>query len=180
MNIPDHRTMRVLVLLVAAGLGQTAAAQCAAGNENAFVPASTPSVDFIETGDGTLLHGPTRRVWQRCALGQSWDGAACTGTATPMSWAAALAAAETHVQDGHDDWRVPNRNELASIIEDRCFAPALNAAAFPAAPADSYWTASPVTEAFEQAWRVDFVDGVIEAAPTAGLHVVRLVRGGPW
>jgi hypothetical protein len=119
-------------------------------------------------------------VWQRCALGQSWDGTTCTGTPDLLSWSAALAAAEAHSQAGFDDWRLPNRNELASIIEDRCFSPAVNAAAFPAAPNDAYWTGSPVTDAIEQAWRIDFADGQIEPASTGTLLVVRLVRGGPW
>lgn len=173
--------------IAAVGLLLTAAlsvgpvhAQCAGGNENTFVPASTPASDFEAQADGTLLHRPTRRVWQRCALGQTWDGATCTGAPTRLNWSAALAAAEDHAQAGFDDWRLPNRNELASIIEDRCFVPALNAAAFPDAPNDVYWTGSPVTATVEEAWRVDFADGLIEPASTGTLHAVRLVRGGPW
>ncbi|NKI36555.1 DUF1566 domain-containing protein [Wenzhouxiangella sp. XN79A] len=175
-----HKTLQFGLLLAAAALTPTALAQCAGGNENGFVPASTPSEDFREQADGTVLHTPSRRVWQRCALGQSWDGTTCTGTATRLSWSAALAAAEAHEQAGFDDWRVPNRNELAAILEDRCFGPALNAVAFPVAPVDGYWTSSPVTDGLEQAWRIDFVDGLIEPASTGTQQVVRLVRGGPW
>jgi hypothetical protein len=175
-----ERIMQLAMLLGAAALSGTAAAQCAGGNENAFVPASTPSEDFVAQDDGTVLHRPSRRTWQRCALGQTWDGTTCTGTPTRLSWSAALAAAEAHSQAGFDDWRLPNRNELASIIEDRCFSPSINAAAFPAAPVDVYWTSSPVTDGIEQAWRIDFADGLSEPASTGVLHAVRLVRGGPW
>lgn len=178
MNMQN--TLSTGLLLAAILMPATTAAQCAGGNENAFVPASTPSEDFVAQDDGTVLHRPSRRVWQRCALGQSWDGATCTGTPDLLSWSAALAAAESHLQAGEDDWRVPNRNELASIIEDRCFGPSINAAAFPAAPVDVYWTSSPVADGIEQAWRVDFADGLIEPASTGAPNAVRLVRGGPW
>lgn len=174
------KTLSIGLLLAASTLPATGFAQCAGGNENGFVPASTPSEDFREQADGTVLHTPSRRVWQRCALGQSWDGTTCTGTATRLSWSAALAAADSHQQGGFDDWRLPNRNELASIIENRCFVPALNIIAFPAAPVDVYWTGSPVTDGIEQAWRVDFADGLLVPASTGTLHAVRLVRGGPW
>ena len=174
------KTLSIGLLLAAAAVPVTGMAQCAGGNENGFVPASTPSEDFVAQDDGTVLHRPSRRVWQRCALGQSWDGTTCTGAPDLLSWSAALAAAESHVQAGEDDWRVPNRNELAAILEDRCFSPSINVAAFPAAPVDVYWTSSPVTDGIEQAWRIDFADGRIEPASTGALHAVRLVRGGPW
>ncbi len=175
-----EKIMTTGLLIGAVTFTPTAFAQCAGGNENAFVPASTPSADFVAEGDGTVLHRPSRRTWQRCALGQAWDGSSCTGTPDRLSWSAALAAAESHSQAGFDDWRLPNRNELASILEDRCFSPSINAVAFPAAPIDVYWTSSPVTDGLERAWRIDFVDGLIEPASTGTLHAVRLVRGGPW
>ena len=175
-----NRTIPMALLVAAAALPSTSIAQCAGGNENGFVPASTPVADFLARDDGTVLHAPSRRLWQRCALGQAWDGASCTGTPDRLSWSAALAAAEAHEQAGFDDWRLPNRKELASIIEDRCFLPAINVAVFPLAPGDVYWTASPLHDGLEQAWRVDFADGRIEAVATSSLHVVRLVRGKPW
>lgn len=159
---------------------QSVYAQCAMGNENSWVVATTPASAFEARADGTLLHRPTRRVWQRCALGQSWDGTSCSGAPDLLTWSDALAAADGHQQAGFDDWRLPNRNELASIVEARCFAPALNGVVFPAAPAGTYWTGSPVIEAVDQAWFVDFVDGRVEPSATTIQHAVRLVRGGPW
>lgn len=159
---------------------QSVKAQCATGNENSWVVATTPASAFEARADGTLLHSPTRRLWQRCALGQSWDGTSCSGAPDLLSWSAALAAADVHQQAGFDDWRLPNRNELASIIEVRCFAPAINAVAFPATPVNSYWTGSPVIDAIDQAWFVDFLDGRVDPAATSTQYAVRLVRGGPW
>jgi hypothetical protein len=168
--------LALAVLMLCAGT--TASAQCAAGNENAWVAPSTPSAEFIDLGDGMLLHEPTRLVWLRCPLGQSWDGAACTGSPDRMTWADALVAADAHLQLKVDDWRLPNRNELASIVEARCYLPAVNAAAFPDTPAEGFWSSSPVTDAVGQRWLLDFADGAVEAGDAAGLNAVRLVRAG--
>lgn len=168
----------VAVALLAAFATKSVEAQCGPGGENAAVPASTPAGAFAEAGDGTVVHLPTGLVWQRCALGQDWTGAACIGTPDALRWDAALTAADLHVQDGAEDWRVPNRNELASIVEDRCHGPALNGTVFPDAADGAYWTGSPVTGQADQAWTVDFAGGAVLPATTAGLRAVRLVRGG--
>jgi hypothetical protein len=164
--------------LLAFGLDGTARAACAQSNQNPSVAATAPAIQFDERGDGTLMHMPSELVWQRCVLGQSWSGLACVGTPQLLGWDQALQAAEAHVQDGRSDWRMPNRNELASIVESRCFLPALDAIVFPDAPAGAHWTASPLFDALAQAWITDFDDGQIEAAATGSLLPVRLVRGG--
>ena len=43
-------------------------------------------------------------------------------------------------RQGRNDWRVPNRNELASIVESRCHSPAINGEVFPATPLEWFWT----------------------------------------
>ena len=152
-------------------------AQCAAGNINTAVPASAPLSEFAEQEDGTLRHQRTGLIWQRCALGQNWDGNACTGIETQLNWSSALSAADSHIQAEQDDWRVPNRNELASIIEQRCFSPALDNDAFPLAPVTIYWSSTPVSGGGEQVWSVDVMDGIVVPATTETLQAVRLVRG---
>jgi len=152
-------------------------AQCAGGNSNAAVPASAPLSDFAEQEDGTLRHQRTGLIWQRCALGQSWDGSGCTGIEMQLNWNSALNAADSHIQADQADWRLPNRNELASIIEQHCFGPALDSDAFPSAPVTAYWSSTPVSGAGEQVWSIDFVDGIVLPASTETLQAVRLVRG---
>lgn len=154
------------------------AAECRQGNENPWITPTAPSNEFEARDDGTVIHKPNRLVWQRCALGQSWNGTGCTGTAMLLSWSEALDAAESHVQDAHDDWRLPNRNELVSILESRCYLPAVDDLVFPDAPSGGYWTSSPVSGAFDESWVVDFDDGLAEPAATGALLGVRLVRGG--
>ncbi len=153
-------------------------ALCRQGNENPWITPTAPSNQFDARDDGTLIHKPSRLVWQRCALGQSWNGSGCDGTSMLLSWSEALDAAETHVQDEREDWRLPNRNELASILESRCYLPAVDDLVFPDAPSGGYWSSSPVSGALDETWVVDFDDGLAEPAATGALLNVRLVRGG--
>ena len=136
------------------------------------------------TPNGALVtDDATQMSWQRCALGQSWDGATstCTGTATVYnSWTNALATAadaNAAALGGFSDWRVPSFQELLGLVEPGS-TPAINAAAFPGAPASTFWTASqPPTLIFPMA--IDFASGNPTLAPFGlGNFNVRLVRGG--
>ena len=51
-------------------------------------------VAWVDNGDGTVTDPTTGMTWDRCAWGQSWDGAgACTGTAAMQDWQTALGVA---------------------------------------------------------------------------------------
>jgi len=173
MKIQALRSILLCACLVP-GLLQ---AQCADGNLNASVLPSAPLSEFAETDDGTLRHRRTGLVWQRCALGQTWDGSDCLGSPSTMDWTAALTAAADHDQAEQDDWRLPNRNELASILENRCFTPALDEEAFPSAPVLGFWSSTPVSGGDEVVWVVDLAEGAVVARSTDMLQGVRLVRG---
>lgn len=184
MNMRSSRSSTMGVSLISTALAVSmlysgdVAAECRLGNENPWITPTAASIQFDARGDGTIVHNPSRLVWQRCALGQTWNGSDCLGTPLSMSWGEALSAAETHIQDGREDWRLPNRNELVSILEFRCFLPAVDNLVFPNAPSGGHWTSSPVSDAIDQSWIVDFDDGLTEPASTVGLFQVRLVRGG--
>lgn len=167
-----------VVLAVMLSVPADATAQCRQANENPWVTPTAPLTQFIVGDDGTVMHNPSRLVWQRCALGQSWNGSGCDGVALMLTWSEALQAANDHVQADREDWRLPNRNELASILESRCFLPALDASVFPDAPAGGYWTSSPVSDGLGEAWIIDFDDGLAEPAATGALFSVRVVRKG--
>ncbi|MEM9181856.1 MAG: DUF1566 domain-containing protein [Pseudomonadota bacterium] len=165
-------------LLVSTVGFSVAQAQCADGIGNPSVPRSAPNQDFLETADGTVLHVPSELVWQRCALGQTWNGASCDGTPQLLSFGEALQAAASHEQANAQDWRLPNRNELGSIVEDRCELPALDSNVFPDAPAGEHWSSSPYTGGSDEAWAVDFDDGRVAPASIQTFLPVRLVREG--
>ncbi len=136
---------------------------------------------YVDHGNGTVTDTRTGLMWQRCADGQS--GTDC-GTGTPTvhaSFAAALGRAAAVNADaagaghGHDDWRVPNRNELASLVQPTCAAPAINRLRFPST-SSTFWTSSPAGASM--AWVVDFNEGQVGPAVINGNRRLRLVRAG--
>ena len=165
----------VAALLVAAPLSQAA---CNGTNINA----DTPDARFT-AGTDTVTDLATTLVWKRCPEGLS--GASCsTGTAITATWAEALArvatvnAAAATLGAGSADWRLPNRTELASLVERKCVAPAINSGIFPGTPSQSFWTSSPYSQIANLAWFVDFNAGDVGAAPLSGAKNIRLVRAG--
>jgi len=142
------------------------------------IMATSPESDYILHGDGTATQKTTGLMWVRCSVGQQWDGLVCKGDATPFTWVEALKLANLEEFAGYDDWRLPNKNQLESIIEGRCVAPAVNLQVFPSTQAAFYWTSSPYAGLGTGVWSVDFGYGVVTATEKSGKIHVRLVRGG--
>jgi len=138
--------------------------------------ATTPVSQFTINDDGTATHKTTGLMWMRCSLGQQWDGKACTGTPTNYTWKEALQAAKNFEFAGHDDWRLPNKNELESIVEASCNSPAINITVFPATPSAFFWSSSPYAGFAQGAWSVDFGYGAVNATDKDGSIFARLVR----
>ncbi|MEA1053297.1 DUF1566 domain-containing protein, partial [Lamprobacter modestohalophilus] len=115
-------------------------------------------------------------MWKRCAEGQT--GADC-GTGTPMTytWSGALDVADQALFADYGDWRLPNRKELATIIEQRCVDPPINLNVFPNSSFPSSWSASPDAGNSDYAWGVTFGGGVYRFFKSDN-YAVRLVRGG--
>ena len=117
---------------------------------------TTPSGDFTVLGNGEMVrHEPTGLEWRRCVEGMSWTGTGCAGTASTWTWHGALQHA-----DAVSGWRLPNINELRSIVE-RCKAgPAVNEQVFPGTPSvPAFWSASPYAGEPDRAWFVYFSGG---------------------
>ena len=62
------------------------------------------------------------------------------------------------VLDSHDDWRLPTRIELVSIVDYTRVTPAIDQSVFPSTPASEYWSASAYVTA-GRAWTVSFNGG---------------------
>jgi hypothetical protein len=166
------RIFSVLTLLLS--LPSTGAAQTCKDS----ILASTPDANFTINNDGTVTHNTTGLVWMRCSLGQNWDGMACSGSPESFTWANGLQAGNGFEFAGFTDWRLPNKNELESIVEERCYSPAINVSVFPDTPFAYFWSSSPYAAFSQAAWSVDFGYGAINASDKDGSIHVRLVRGG--
>ena len=128
--------------------------------------------------------------WQRCSVGQTWNGTGCDGTATYHVWADAV----NLVADG--GFVLPTRDQMRTIVYcsnidqynanadgEECGVfgtydvPTIDIAAFPDTLADFYWTADAVGDVFpNDAWYTYFNVGVIAEGDKTQDFSARLVR----
>ena len=148
------------------------------------ITASTPTSRFT-ISDNTIIDNTTNLEWQRCRLGTTWDASA---TACPddgiadndaYTWEQALEAAASNALNGGSDWRLPNIKELASIVEEACYNPAINLELFPDTPSDVFWSSSPFANYGNYAWIVSFGYGYDYDSYRDDSEYVRLVRSRP-
>ena len=172
----DSSLLRKAVLAI--GLFTTLIGVIRAQTCNPNIPLATPDSDFVDHGDGTVTHKKTGLMWSKCLLGQS--GSDCSsGSAGSYTWEDALNEADTAAVAGYDDWRLPNYKELASIVEEACYDPAINLTFFPHDQGSLVWSASPVADYSEGAWILHFNAGDDGWGYRGSSNVrVRLVRGG--
>ncbi len=108
-------------------------------------PETTPVSRFKDNGDGTITDKQTKHTWLRCAVGMTWDGKSCAGKSLEYSYSEALAVADElngGKVGGRSDWRLPTIAELESIVEQRCFSPAINLDVFPYSPQSGFWSST--------------------------------------
>lgn len=125
-------------------------------------PESTPGHEFIMNPDGTVLHSKTGLIWARCSLGQNWQNDTCIGTAIGYNYREAFEQAVLTNALGYlgfNDWRLPEAEELRSIVEAQCSNPSINEAVFPKTPASWYWSASIFADFPWYGQPVDFGNG---------------------
>lgn len=128
----------------------------------------------VGSGGSEVLDKKTGLIWQRCSLGQTWNGTTCTGTASAHTWTDVLAKAKA-LGNGY---RLPNIRELKSLTEKACGEPAINSTFFPNTSLGLYQSASPSRYGINRVWQVDFRDGGSNHnAKSLKLHV-RVVRTG--
>jgi len=141
---------------------------------------------FTVQPDGTVADTATGLVWDRCPLGLSTTADPCdTGAAATYDWSSALAAVQTantgsHL--GHRGWRLPNKNELESLVKIDAQNPVIDTSTFPGTPFDRYfWSSTTFVPDPTLAWFVSFAYGHVDAGYKPDAYYVRLVRGGqPW
>lgn len=178
--MPPRQTARRLLqaLLVCACLPGPVHAVC----NTASIAAEAPDSRYAINGE-TVTDLWTGLIWKRCVEGLSGNACA-TGVAGTYTWQGALnrsLVANGALSAGFADWRVPNRNELASLVERRCGNPAINATVFPNTPSSGSWTGSTNFRGADGslAWQVDFNAGEVLPLSKSTPLVLRLVRGGP-
>lgn len=129
-------------------------------------PASRP---FADHGDGTATDLNTGLMWVK-------DPAAA-GLGGTYDWSGALAACENLTYAGYSDWRLPNVNELQSLVDYSRYDPAV--AAGLACSTDKWYRSSSVHPQDQNyAWCVHFKEGRVNWSRKSYDYYVRPVRGG--
>lgn len=146
------------------------------------MPSTTPDERFDDMADGTIRDKITGLMWKKCIQGRS--GIDCAvGEAVKRTWQEALQEAESESFTDKTDWRLPNKNELFSIVENRCASPSINRTVFPNAAGSGFekqWTSTHWYghDSTLQAIVVHFRNGTSERTNAGNIHAFRLVRGG--
>jgi hypothetical protein len=131
---------------------------------------------YRNNGDGTVTDLNTRLMWQQDGGNYgTWQDARYTCTLL-----------NTQGLGGHNDWRIPGRRELVSIVNYGRLDPAINTKFFPATASSSYWSSTrvvflPLNPYY--VWVVNFPSGAVLPAKgnvfSTTRHYVRCVRGNP-
>ncbi|MCH8551228.1 MAG: DUF1566 domain-containing protein [Natronospirillum sp.] len=133
---------------------------------------STPSDRFRAAGDQSMVRDlQTGLVWQRCSLGQQWNGRSCVGNPAEMRWEeAAMAASQLN------GWRLPSTEELLTLVESCRVKPTINLNAFPETPDGHFWSSNQFDGRNGYAWYVNFRYGFKIWFATDNRIYARLVR----
>ncbi|MBN1947999.1 MAG: DUF1566 domain-containing protein [Bradymonadales bacterium] len=132
------------------------------------------------SGNPMVADNVTGLIWQGCVYGLSGDDCSF-GSALGTSWAEQIANCEDLDWGDHNDWRLPDEYELMSIVDrGRTSSPRINTAAFPNTPSSATWVSSSRAGAVENAWTLNFSDGMVSGInKEQGQYYARCLRGPP-
>ena len=122
----------------------------------------------VQTDTNCVLDNMTGLIWARNA---NMGGV--------MTWSNAIVYCENLTYGGTNDWRLPNRRELLSLIDDEHYSPALPSG-HPFAGVQSVFYLSSTTYAANTgyAWGVPLGNGYVSSASKSYTYSVWPVRGG--
>ena len=120
--------------------------------------------DFSRSSGGVVTDSATNLQWQDNVDAVSKD------------WQGAISYCEDLILAGKDDWRLPNLNELTSIMDDTVYNPSISSV-FSHATSDGYWSSTTHTS-YNHGWSVNFSGGYQNHGYKTVNHYVRCVRAG--
>jgi len=137
--------------------------------------ATWPSQRFLDFGNGTIRDNLTGLIWTKDA--NTPGPAACTPGAAKISYDSYLFVQCLNNNNylGYDDWRIPNRKELQSLIDHSQSNPALPSDHFfTGVNLGMYWSSNTYVNQCNLGWAIDMNTGLVTESyknPTNDLHV---------
>lgn len=113
-------------------------------------------MSFTDNGDGTVTDQRTGLTWQK-----QDDG-------VTRNWTTSVTYCEDLSLAGHDDWRLPTKKELISIMDYGRANPAIDPAYFPDTKQGWYWTSTLRAVDSYYAWSVFSANGRIHGNHKSG------------
>ena len=135
---------------------------CVSGEEYGTVREEYYTVD-TRNGDEIVKDSSTNLMWQKTSV-------------SDKDWKNALAYCENLNYAGYSDWRLPNKNELVSLLDySRTEAPLSQ---FPGMTSETFWTSTFVNYygGSDGIFDINFEEGSVRYDGAAGLRSVRCVR----
>lgn len=105
-------------------------------------------VRFIDNGDDTITDRATGLMWEKIPSSSTY------------TWSAAIAHAEQLTLAGYTNWRLPNINELLSLINYNSYYNATYSPFFDAMQTGSYFSSTAYKEYIWFKWGIDFYIGL--------------------
>jgi hypothetical protein len=138
-----------------------------------------PNPRFIDNSDFTITDSLTGLMWTRDGFTPTVG--ACVGVG--LQWQDALnyvACLNGNNYLGYNDWRLPNVNELESLVNSGQSDTAvwLNSEGFTGARSDVYWSSTNRSDSADFAWQVSMQSGTVTyGSDKSGIAYVWPVRG---
>jgi hypothetical protein len=163
---------------------------CAGTGQDGDVQAGA-TLGYVDNGDGTISDPNTGLMWEKLS-----DDGSIHDRNDRYTWGDAFAVKIATLNSssfaGHSDWRLPNKKELVSIVNDEIAAPgptvlaSFNTGCAPACTVttcsctlqDAYWSSTSLAVLPGSAWGVDYATGGVVTAYKSATAPVRAVRGG--
>lgn len=128
---------------------------------------------FIVNGNGTVIDTTTGLMWQQTTADSNNDA-----NPDEMNWQLSLSYCENLELGGYNDWRLPDRNELQSLVDYGRYYPAINIVAFPDTMSSIYNSSTSYVSYDGYTWLINFSYGGVSQSYKSNNHYVRCVRRG--
>ena len=127
---------------------------------------SCPEVRFLDNNDGTITDYCTGLIWVKST------------SETKKNYNSAIQYCQELEISGYDDFRLPKRSELRTLVDYSLYGPAINKNFFPDTKNDYYWSVDDTALVYTKAWAINFYYGFDDPLTKLEQHYIRAVRAG--